>query len=412
MEVILEQLRELWAERRRMIWVALGVAWGTLSLSLLVAFGNSFVTATHSTMDHFGRNLLRINGGSTTVPFRGVPAGRPISLRAEDAELLRALPGVADVEVECSSGGGNPMRYGDIQANAPLSGAGHRFERLRGMVPQPGGRFLNRIDLEERRRVCFLGHRTKERLFGDADAIGETIEIHGTPFTVVGVRQENITISNYNGDDREKVTIPFTAFLDLRGWNGPSHIFVKVEDRERREEVLASIYALLGARAGFDSSDIDALYVQDYMDITDMIDGMLDGNRVFNGIVGLFGLLVSILGVMNVMYVMVEERRRAIGVRIAIGARTRDILGERLTEALAITLFGGLLGMLLCVGLFLGIDAIPLEADVRAYIGYPQMSYGLASLVILILAGAGCLAGWFPAKRAASLDPVEVLREE
>lgn len=409
---ILEQLRELWAERRRVVWVALGVAWGTLSLSLLVAFGNSFVKATHGTMDHFGRNLLRISGGSTTVAHRGVPAGRPIPLRAEDAELLRALPGVAEVEVECSSGGGNPTRYQDIQANVPLSGAGHRFQDLRGMVPQPGGRFLNSVDVDQRRRVCFLGHRTKERLFGDANAIGEVIEIHGTPFTVVGVRKENVTISNYNGDDREKVTIPYTTFIDLRGWTGPSHLFVKVEQRDHRAQVLDSIYALLGARAGFAATDHEALYVQDYMDITDMINGMLDGNRVFNGIVGLFGLLVAILGVMNVMYVMVEERRREIGVRIAIGARTRDILSSGLTEAMVVTLVGGLFGMLLCVGLFLGIDAIPLEADVRAFIGYPQMSYGLASLVILILVAAGCLAGWFPAKRAASLDPVEVLREE
>ena len=222
MEGVLERLRELWAERRRLLWVALGVAWGTLSLTLLVAFGNSFVAATHGTMDHFGRDLLRISGGSTTLPYRGVPAGRGIPLRTQDAALLRGLPGVVDVELECSSGGGNPVRYGDVQANVPLSGAGPRFQELRGMKPQPGGRFLNDLDNEKRRKVCFLGHRTKQRLFGEADAIGKSIEIHGTPFTVVGVREENITISNYNGDDRDKVAIPYESFLELRGWRGPS----------------------------------------------------------------------------------------------------------------------------------------------------------------------------------------------
>lgn len=412
MEAVVEQLRELWDERRRVFWVALGVAWGTLSLTLLVAFGASFVQATHGTMDHFGRGLLRISGGSTTKAFRGSPAGRPIPLRAEDADLLRALPGVAAVEVECSSGGGNPVRRGAVQVNVPLSGTGPGFRDIRGMVPQQGGRFLNRTDFKQRRRVCFLGHRTKERLFGAEDAVGATIEIHGSPFLVVGVRKPNITISNYNGDDRDKVAIPYTSFLDLRGWDGPSHLFVKVREREEREQVLQDIYRVLGARAGFDPSDEEALFVQDYMDIVDMIDGMLDGNRIFNGLVGLFGLLVAVLGVMNVMYVLVEERRREIGVRMAIGARTADILKERLTEAFAITLSGGLLGILLCALLFLGIDAIPLEADVRAYIGYPKVSYGLAALVILILTAAGAVAGWFPARRAAALDPVEILREE
>lgn len=316
------------------------------------------------------------------------------------------------MEVEYSSGSGNPMRFGEVRVNAPLSGCGWRFQEMRGMVPQPGGRFLNVVDIEQHRRVCFLGHRTKQRLFGDDTAVGRTVEIHGTPFTVIGVRAEHISVSGYNGDDRDKVAIPYTAFADLLGWTRPSFMMVGLADSASKDQALDAIYRVLGAAHQFDPKDEDALDIQDYIALADMIDGMLDGNRTFNAIVGIFGLLVAVLGVMNMMYVMVEERRREIGVRMALGARPREIHMERLVEAVSVTLTGGLVGMAACAGLFALIELAPLGADARAYMGHPVMSLRLGIVVTLILTVAGCVAGWFPARRAAALDPVETLREE
>ncbi|MHC4379506.1 MAG: ABC transporter permease [Planctomycetota bacterium] len=413
MELLLEQVRELWSERRRVVWVALGVAWGTLSLTLLLAFGSSFVTATHGTIDNFGKHLLRIGGGSTTIPHAGMPAGRFIPLDLDDADALRAgVPEARSVEVEYSSGGANPIRFGDVRVNAPLSGCGFRYQEMRGMVPQDGGRFFNRNDIEEHRRVCFLGHRTKARLFGSEPAVGRTVKIHGTPFLVVGVRQERIAVSSYNGDDRDKVAIPHTAFADLLGWTRPSFLMVGLTDDDVKEEALDSIYRILSTTHQFDAADEDALDIQDYLAMTDMIHGMLNGNRIFNGIVGIFGLLVAVLGVMNMMYVMVEQRRREIGVRMALGARPREIHMERIVEAVSVTLTGGIVGMVACAGLFALLDMAPLDAEARAYMGYPSMSLTLGVIVTLILTFAGCVAGWFPARRAAALDPVETLREE
>lgn len=413
MDTLLEQLRELWAERKRIGLVALGVAWGTLSLSLLVAFGNSFVVGTNQTIQNFGENLIRVGRGSTTMPFEGLPAGRSISLMVEDEALLRAgIPEAQAVALEFSTGAGNPIRFGDVRMNVPLSGCGPAFRDLRGMVPQPGGRFLNQTDIEEHRRVCFLGHRTKQVLFGDADAVGQTVELHGAPFMVIGVRQPLVSLAGYNGDDREKVAIPHTTFRDLRGWTRISFLFVRVKDSQQKHQVMSSMRHLLGARYRFDPNDEDALNITDYLAIQDMVHSMLDGNRYFNGIVGFLGLMVAMLGVMNVMYVMVEERTREIGIRMALGARPRDITRERLFEGVLVTLSGGTFGLLLAAGLFTGLERMPLEAEVRAYLGHPHLSPVVGGGTIFILAISGCIAAWFPARRAAAMDPVQALREE
>jgi len=413
MVFFIEQLRELWSERRRIFWVALGVAWGTLALTMLVAFGNSSLEAIHQTVNNFGENLVRISGGSTTVAHRGAPAGRPIALTIEDAQALRE--GVVDatgIAVEFSSGGVNPVAYKDARMNVSLSGSDSKFQTLRGMIPQVGGRFLNPTDIREHRRVCFLGHKTKQRIFGDEDAVGKTIQLHDTPYLVIGVRIPAVSISSYNGDDREKITIPYTSFQDIKGWTNPSFLFARIQSPEIKQRAFDSIYQVLGARHHFDSKDQDALDVQDYMAIVDMLDGMLDGSRYFNGIVSFFGLLVAILGVMNVMYVLVEERKKEIGVRMALGALPGHILRERMSEAVLVTLAGGAVGILSCMGLFYVLGSIPLDEDVRAYMGYPQISIELGVIVTLILAAAGCAAGWFPARRAALLDPLEALRED
>lgn len=404
---------ELWAERKRISLVALGVAWGTLALTMLLAVGESFVTATNQTIDNFGENLLRISGSSTTQPYRGLAAGRAIRLLVEDEELLRrAVPQAHTVALEYSQGGNNPIRHADVTISAPLGGCGPAFRELRGMVPQIGGRFLNELDIRNHRRVCFLGHFTKQRLFGDREAVGQSIAIHGTPFTVVGVRQERVSVSGYNGDDREKVMIPHTTFRDLFGWTVISHLMIGLRDPAQKHAALDAVYQTLSARKGFHASDRDALDVMDYMALDDMINGMLDGNRYFNAIVGIFGLLVAMLGVMNVMYVMVEERCREIGIRMALGARRSHILFEQLREGIFVTLLGGAVGMLLCAALFFSLEQMQLGPEVRAYLGHPVLSTGLSMAVISVLGISGCLAGWFPARRAATLDPIQTLREE
>ena len=176
--------------------------------------------------------------------------------------------------------------------------------------------------------------------------------------------------------------------------------------------MVAEIRRRLGERRGFHPEDSGALIVQDYLAAREMIDSILAGNRIFTLIVGVLGLLVSIVGVTNVMLALVEERTRELGVQLAIGAPPSLLALERVVEGVLITLLGGLAGLLLCGALLAGLSWIPLPDEVLAYLGRPQLDLGLGLVVLSLLVFFGALAGWLPARRAIRLQPAQVLREE
>lgn len=406
-------LRELWVERARVGLVALGVLWGTLSLGMLFAFGSSMTQASSATADVFGVDLLRVMGDATTKVHAGLPAGRGIGLQPEQEAALRGLPGVRASCYEYSWGGGLPVEWGGQRRRVAIAGVSPGFGELRAHEAAPGkGRFLNELDHQQRRRVCFLGQRIAQRIFGEADPVGQELLVSGTPFTVIGVGPPRITMSSYNGEDRDKLTMPASAFQDLVGWRYVSHFWVGLTPGAARERVEAELYRRLGTELNFDPTDRGALNIIDYAATREMIASIVDGNRIFTVVVGLLGLLVSIVGVTNVMLALVEERTRELGVQLALGAPHRLLALERVVEGVLVTLTGGVLGLLLCAGLLAGLGMVPLPDEVLAYLGRPKLDLGLGLGVLTLLMAFGALAGWLPARRALQLQPAAVLREE
>lgn len=406
------QLEDLGTDRARVILVVLGVVWGTLSLSIVLGFGQGFAQAMGKAIASSGPDLLRISAGSTTRPFGGLPAGRPIYLSPEDAAAVAAqVPGLHSTSIEYSRGG-NPLVYGGTRHNVRLIGVEPAYGRLRSFAPQAGGRFLKELDLAQRRRVVFLGNRLKQRIFGRREAVGQTVRLHGQPFLVIGVMQPKTPLGNYNGRDRDKAVIPASTFAGMLGYRSISFLLAGVSQPAEAGSVLRAIYRCLGSRLRFDPRDRPAIDVQNQVRNMEDATFMVGGIIILMVLVAGLGMLVALVGVANVMYVMVEERRKEFGILMALGARPRQIAAGRLVEGAVITSLGALLGVGLSFGLLQLLNLIPLDADARGYLGSPLLSPFTALAIALSLGIAGAVAGYLPARHAARIQPVEALHDD
>ncbi|MDA7497427.1 ABC transporter permease [bacterium] len=399
-------------DRGRIVLVTMGVVWGVLSLSIVLGFGKGLEQAMSEATVNSGVDMLRLWSGATTRPWQGRSAGSPIRFTPEDARYLeKAIPDLRGVSVEFISPS-VPIEWRGLSSNIRLHGVDPIYQHIRRFPVQSGGRFLNRLDSLQRRRVAFLGDEVKERIFGEEEAVGEEIKLFGTPFTVVGVLKSKTTISNYEGQDRFKVLIPAPTFKVLRGHRWVSYMLLWLPTLDDDERLLKETYRVLGERHGFDSDDKKAIGVMNHVEIHRRVHSIVGSTRVLLfGVTG-FGFLVSLVGVANVMFVMVEERRKEFGIQMALGARPAVILWDRLVEGILITVGGGLIGVLVAAAVIAGMNTIPMDAAARSYLGYSQFSIMTALGIASLLGFAGCFAGYWPARRAAAIDPVLVLQDQ
>jgi putative ABC transport system permease protein len=411
-EEIRQRLRDLAADHSRILLVLLGVVWGTLSLTTVLSFGEEFSRSFERAIRGSTHDIIRFWGGATTRPYDGLPAGRWIGLVPEDVRRIEErVAGVRAASAEyCSFG--NLVKVGSRTTNARVHGVEPAYGEMRCILPEAGGRFINEADERERRRVALLGNEVKEILFGDAPAVGEKVLVEGTPFTVIGVLAKKTTLGNYEGYDREKIFVPASTFRAMKGWRYVSYIVVGLRSPEDDRVALDEIYQTLAGLHRFDPEDRTAVSVYNQIAFDRETRGIVGGTRILMGIVGVLGLIVALIGVANVLFVLVEEKRREIGIQMALGARPRALLGGVLMEGLALTFSGGVLGALGSAALLALYNQVPLGEGARGYLGFPAVSIGVAIAVTVILGIAGSLAAYFPARRAAALDPVEALREK
>jgi putative ABC transport system permease protein len=264
---------------------------------------------------------------------------------------------------------------------------------------------VNDLDIDRRRRVVFLGNKLKEDLFGPGDAVGKTVMLDNVPFLVIGVLQDKEQDSNYYGQDRDRAFIPGSTFRALYGARQVSNFVVQAKDAKATERVKNRLYEVLGGRLRFDPKDKEALGMWDTTEGEKILGTVFLGLRLFLAVVGSFTLLVGGIGVSNIMYVVVEERTREIGIKLAVGAKPRFILGQFLLETLALTAVGGVLGFLFTLGV---IAVFPHALD--KFVGTPEASPVVILTTAALLGLIGAIAGFFPARRASLLDPVVALK--
>ncbi len=405
---------DLKVQRTRAFLTFFAVAWGTLAVVLLLAFGEGLKRTIRDGLLGAGERIFMVYGGETSKPFAGLAQGRRIRLGEEDLELLmRAIP---DLDRGSPSYGrwGTSYQLGKTRTNAFLEGVGPDHEAMRHMAPAEGGRFINAADVAQKRRVLFLGNELAERIFGkDANPIGKSVVVDGLPFTVVGVLKKKFQDSSNNGPDANRGVIPYATFRTIYGFRFVNHLVVQPHDSSHGTLAKAELFGVLGKKYRFDPTDERALGLWDFIESEKENLAVGLGIQIFMGLVGAFTLLIAGVGVANIMYVVVKERTQEIGIKLALGARRRHIMGQFLFEAMTIAVSGGLVGLAAAALIVFGVDAIPTgDNPAMQYILNPKLSWPIALICVGILIGVGLIAGLLPARRAAAVDPVESLRYE
>jgi putative ABC transport system permease protein len=395
-------LRDLRTQRLRLTLTLFGIVWGTAAVVVLLAFGTGLERKAEEEMGR-GQNVVSLSSGMTRLPHRGLPPRRQIRLLPEDAVLLRReVPEIALLsEVSSTS---MTVSAGRAVVQATMLGVEPEYGPIRRLSIEPGGRFLNRRDLAERRRVAVLGASVSEELFGRRDPVGERIVTGTSSFLVVGVLARREGASAFATDNR--VVVPATTYRALHGRRHIASLLYSPVSPELAPRALQHAFDLLGSRHRFDPADRPALQQFDTAEMEREVRYFLLGLKLFLAVVGGFTLLVGGIGVANIMFVVVRERRIEIGVKRAIGARRVHILLQFLSEAALLVAAGAIVGFVLAALIVELISLIPFTEEM----GRPVISAGVAAITVAVLAVVSLVAGVFPARNAARLDPVTCLR--
>jgi putative ABC transport system permease protein len=392
-------------QKMRTALTVLGITWGTVSVALLVAFGEGLQAKIQQQQLGLGENIVIAFPSRTSIPYQGLGKGRRIRVDDDDIQALRREIPEASFSGEFSRRNSSFKREKvrltpQISANSPI------FAVMRNVIPAQGGRYINDLDMDRRRRVVFIGDKLKTDLFGDGEAVGQTIMLDNTPFLVVGVLEKKEQDSSYGGRDEDKAFIPETSYRGLFTQRYYENLIFQAKSAAATPVVTTKVYEVLARRHKFDPKDKEAIGMWDTTEGAKFFTLFFGIFRGFLAIVGSFTLIVGGIGVSNIMYVVLEERMKEIGIKLAIGAKPRFIQTQFLLETLTITGIGGVLGFLITVGVM----AVFPYAGLDEYVGTPKASPLVLLSTSALLGLIGFIAGYFPARRASMLDPVVALK--
>ena len=391
---------------------ALGVFWGIFMLIFVLGMGKGLENGVFRGFGERAKNVMYVWPERTTKPFKGFQPGRRPRLELED--ILAIQDNIQEVEhiAPRLSMGGVAVSYGDKSDNYLIRGELSDMIKIEALQLH-AGRYINQLDIDGSRKVAVLGKRTKEVFFGDEDAVGESIRIQGVEYQVVGVFGP-MQVKPWTEEDLEAIVIPLTSMHRTFGRDGRVDYFVVSADPDVKVSQLEpKVKGLLKSRhhvapddpRGIGSFNLEAEFQSVRL--------LFNGISAFLWFVGIGTLLAGIVGVSNIMLITVKERTKEIGIRKAMGATPRSIIGMILTESVFITSLSGYLGLIAGTLVIGGINYIMIANNIESDNFYnPQVNISVGVGAVLILIIAGTIAGLIPAMTAARVNPVIALKDE
>jgi putative ABC transport system permease protein len=428
-EVLGQVVGNLRANTLRSLLTMFGILWGVISVVILSATGEGFQRGNQHVLEELGKNVGIIWGGRTSTQAGGERAGRDVRLTLGDARALAADSRmIAVVSPELQRGGIN-VKSAYNAAALMVHGIEPQYQEIRTLDIERG-RAFRFTDNDQALRVAIIGADATAQLFGERDSIGAAVQLNGLPYTVIGKIRKKDQDSNYSGPDNDKVFVPFAAMA--RDFPRPdvdrgilSQIIVApqqwvvdelpgvLDARTGRIEDIdwplqREVRRVLAPRHDFDPADRNAVAMWDTTLETLMFARMVQKMKDFFGVVGIVTLALGGIGVMNIMFVAVQERTREIGVRKALGATTRQIQRQFFLEGFLLTMLSGALGFAVAFGICALVNLLPMPVRFQGMVVTWQAGLGAVAALALV----GVVTSTWPARRAARLPPVEALRYE
>lgn len=396
----------------RSLMTAFGVFWGIFMLIVMSGAGKGLENGVTREIGKFAKNSAFFWTSQTSEPYKGFKKGRNWNMESEDIEYLRNnVPGLEDIAPMNFAGSPNVTRD---RKNGTFNVVGD-YPGFMNIAPSTvlNGRWINEMDIREKRKVCAIGERVKEVLFDRIeDPIGKNIKVSGVYYQVIGVLRPETEV-NFSGRPEESIAIPFTTMLQTYNMgNRVSFLLITAKKGVPVSVIEEKVKGIIKKRHFISPTDTQALYSANIEEAFRQINGLFLGIQVLTWIVGIGTLLAGGIGVSNIMLVIVKERTKEIGIQRALGATPRNIISQIILESVVLTTLGGYIGLSLGVGLLELVNKALGPPTGGVYFTNPEVSLTMALCSLGVLIIAGLFAGLIPASRAIKIKPIDAIREE
>ena len=408
-----EILSTIKKNKMRTFLTGISVAWGIFMLMILLGSGNGLSNGVASNFMNDAVNAMWIWTGETTIAHQGLKPGRPIQFHNDDYDIITNIPGVETASGRYFMGntrysyGKESGEYTTVTCHPELNEV-DRMELLEG-------RFINDVDILQNRKVVVIGKDIHEALFKEKPALGEYVRINNVPFKVVGVCIEPESTRNRNA------YMPVSTAQKVFNGSNRLHNFaitINGETLDESQAIEERIRTTFARKHRFDVADESAMGMYNKLENYIQTMRIFQAIKIFIWIIGIGTLIAGIVGVSNIMLIVVKERTKEIGIRKAIGASPASVIGLILLESILITTLAGYIGLVLGTGLMELINYTMVQSAGDAagqgetIFLNPTVDFGVAVSATILLVVAGTIAGYIPAKRAASIKPIVALRDE